>query len=82
MVLTVNHGSNDQTSPRFKKVKLIDTISLLDLFIGPYLDKMNVVFQSLSVPRQESGQTITYDIPARFAHLIMMGHYPKYLASI
>jgi len=38
--LTILHGNNDETSP-----------GMIDLFIGPYLDKMTVIYQGLHIPR-------------------------------
>lgn len=51
--LTICHGSSDETSPR-----------IIDMFMGSYLDKMNVVFQGLTIPRAASGSQLYYSIPS------------------
>jgi len=51
--LTILHGNNDETSP-----------GMIDLFIGPYLDKMTVIYQGLHIPRCASGTQLYYMIPS------------------
>eukprot|EP01114_Cavostelium_apophysatum_P021693 TRINITY_DN7639_c0_g1_i1.p1 TRINITY_DN7639_c0_g1~~TRINITY_DN7639_c0_g1_i1.p1 ORF type:complete len:1285 (+),score=251.78 TRINITY_DN7639_c0_g1_i1:18-3872(+) len=53
LALTIAHGISDETSPQF-----------IDLFMGSYLDKMNVVFQNLAIPRCANGAQLYYNLPA------------------
>ena len=49
--ITLSSGSNEESTP-FQ----------IDLFIGPYLDKMNVIFQKLTLPRATNKTKLYYNI--------------------